>query len=307
MKNKIKKPVIIDTDPGHDDALAIILLEKSGLADIKAVTTVAGNSSIENVTNNARYILDLVGCSAPIFSGADRPLNRDLIRADVHGLSGLDGAKLTKNEPLNGLAVDKIIEIVKENPGKVSLVIIGPETNIAKAIQREPDLPKLAKEFIIMGGAINCAGNKNRTAEFNIFVDPEAAEIVFNSGARITLIPLDICNEIILTLKDFQSLKGRGLYGQIMSMMRKYIKGILKFENVRGALVYDALATYYLINPGAYTLTRADIRIETKGEYTRGMSVMDKRGYGKKNYNINLVTKINQAKFRTDFVKILSR
>ncbi len=307
MRKQIKKSIIIDTDPGHDDALAIILLEKSGLVNIKAITTVAGNSSIENVTNNARYILDLVNSKTSIYSGSDRPLSRDLIKANVHGESGLDGAKIVKSEPLNDLAVDKIIEIVRSNPGKVSIVIIGPETNIAKAILKEPNLPKLVKEFIIMGGAIDCPGNKNRTAEFNIFVDPEAAEIVFNSGAKIILIPLDICNEILLTLKDFQLLKGSKLYRPIMSMMKKYIKGIKTFENIKGVLVYDALAAYYLINPQAYSLIKADIRIETKGEYTRGMSVMDKRNYGRKDYNVKLVTKINQQQFRRDFIKIINK
>jgi inosine-uridine nucleoside N-ribohydrolase len=307
MKSIIKKPIIIDTDPGHDDALAIILLEKSGLVDIKAVTTVAGNSTIEKVTNNARYILDLVNSKAQIFSGAGGPMNRNLIKANVHGESGLDGVKIVKSEPLNGLAVDKIIEIVRGNPGKISIVIVGPETNIAKAILKEPNLSKSVKEFVIMGGAINCPGNKNRTAEFNIFVDPEAAEVVFNSGAKITLIPLDICNEIILTLKDFQGLKTGSLYKPIISMMRKFIGGIKKFEGIKGALVYDALAAYYLINPKAYSLIKADIRIETKGEYTRGMSVMDKRGYGKKDYNVNLVTKIDLNKFRENFIRILNK
>lgn len=267
----------------------------------------AGNSTIQNVTNNARYILDLIGSKTPIFSGADKPLSRSLIKANVHGGNGLDGAKILKTEPLNGLAVDKIIEIIKENPGQISIVIIGPETNIAKAIQKEPNLPKLVKEFIIMGGAINYPGNKNRTAEFNIFVDPEAAKIVFNSGAKIILIPLDICNEIVLTLKDFRLIKDSKLYKPITVMMKKYIRAIKTFEKVKGALVYDALAAYYLINPKAYSFIKADIRIETKGEYTRGMSVMDKRNYGEKNYNVNLVTKIDQNKFRKDFVRILNQ
>lgn len=307
MKKNNKKQIIIDTDPGHDDALAIILLEKSGLVDIRTITTVAGNSSLKNVTNNARYIIDLVNGSMPIYSGSEKPLVRDLVKANVHGDSGLDGATITKKEPLKGLAVDKIIEIVKNNPGKISILMIGPETNIAKAIQKEPNLPKLVKEFIIMGGAINCPGNKSRTAEFNIFVDPEAAEIVFNSRAKIVLIPLDVCNQIILTLEDFKSLKKGNLYKPIILMMKKFIKGINKFEKIKGALVYDALAAYYLINSKAYSLIKADIRIETKGEYTRGMSVMDKRVYSSKDYNVNLVTKINKNMFIKDFINIFNK
>ncbi len=306
MKKYIKKQIIIDTDPGHDDALAILLLQKSGVVDIKAIATVAGNSTLKNVTDNARYIIDLVDGGIPIYSGSEKPLSRDLILANVHGESGLDGATIAKEEPLNGLAVDKIIEIIKTNPGRTSIVVIGPETNIAKAIIKEPNLPKLVKEFIIMGGAIDCPGNKNRTAEFNIFVDPEAAEIVFNSGAKIILVPLDVCNKIVLTMKDFECLKKGNLYRPIISMMKKFIEGINNFEKIKGALVYDALAGYYLINPSAYSLIKADIRIETKGEYTRGMTVMEKRTYGDKNCNINLVTKINKKMFTRDFIKILN-
>jgi inosine-uridine nucleoside N-ribohydrolase len=300
-----KKIIIIDTDPGQDDALAIMLLQKTRMFDIQAITTVAGNSTIQNVTNNARCIIDLLRCDVPIFSGSDRPLIRDLIIADVHGTSGLDGAEVIKVEPLNNLAVEKIISLVKDNPKKVSIVVIGPQTNIAKAILQEPNLPKLVKEFVIMGGAIDCPGNKNRTAEFNIFVDPEAAEIVFNSGAKIILIPLDICNKVILSSNDFEKIKENEISKKIKLMMRKYAKAIYSFEKIKGVLVYDALAAYYLINKKAYKLQKVDIRIETKGEYTRGMSVIDSRIYGEKNFNVDLVVELDKKAFVRDFIRIL--
>lgn len=307
MNKKENKKIIIDTDPGHDDALAILLLEKSKIIDIKAVTTVAGNSTIQNVTNNARYILDLVYSKAPIYSGASKPLKKKLIQANVHGSSGLDGVDIVKNEKLNNLAVEKIIKIIKENPNKISILIIGPETNIAGALIKEPNIKRLVKEFVIMGGAINCPGNKNRVAEFNIFVDPEAAEIVFNSGVKITLIPLDVCNQVVLQESDFQNLKGSNLYEPINSMMKKFIKRIQKFENFKGALVYDALAAYYLLNPNAFEIVKRDIRIETKGELTRGMTVCDNRNWGDKKNNVQLVTKIDTKIFISDFIKILKK
>jgi len=307
MKKEKYKKIIIDTDPGHDDALAILLLEKSNLFDICGVTTVAGNSVIKNVTNNARYILDLVNSSTPIYSGSQKPLKRKLIQANVHGKNGLDGVKICKQEKLNNLAVDKIIEIVRQNPKQISILIIGPATNIARALLKDPDVEKLVKEFIIMGGAINCPGNKNRVAEFNIFVDPESADIVFNSSVKKTLIPLDICNEVILFEKDFEKIKGSKIYEPIKLMMKSFIKGIEKFEKTKGALVYDALAAYYLINPSAYKTIKKDIRIETRGELTRGMTVCDKRSWGIKKPNINLVIELDKNKFIEDFIKILKK
>lgn len=306
MKEEYKK-IIIDTDPGHDDALAILLLEKSETIDVEALTTVAGNSTIQNVTSNTRYILDLVDSKSPIYSGASRPLKRKLIKANVHGTNGLDGSNIVKKEKLNNLAVEKIIEIVKENPNQISILIIGPETNIAEALIREPKIKKLIKEFVIMGGAIDCPGNKNRVAEFNIFVDPESAEIVFSSGVKTTLIPLDVCNEVVLQEADFEKIKGSDLYKPIMSMMKKFIRGIEKFENLKGALVYDALAAYYLLNPSAFGIVKKDIRIETKGKLTRGMTVCDNRKWGNKKPNIELVTKIDSEKFIKDFIKILKK
>lgn len=306
-RQKNKTPIIIDTDPGHDDALAIMLLERSGLVEIKAVTTVAGNSTIQNVTNNARYILDLLSCPVPIYSGANKPLKRKLINAVVHGNNGLDGAKINKQELLNNKAVDKIISLVRKNPKKLSIVVIGPETNIAQAFIKDPQLPSLIKQLVIMGGAIIVPGNKNRVAEFNIFVDPEAADIVFRAPIKKILIPLDLCNEVILQMEYFQKIKNSNLYQPLLKMMEKFIQGILIGEKVNGALVYDALAAYYLINPQAYTLEPMDIKIETTSDLTRGMTVVERRTWVNKNPNVQVAIKINKKYFLRDFIKILGK
>jgi len=302
-----RKPIIIDTDPGHDDALAILLLEKSGLFNIKAITTVAGNSQIGDTTDNARYILDLIDSKTPIYSGAQKPLTRELIKAEVHGEDGLAGAKITKNEPLSANASEKIIEIVRENPHQISIVVIGPETNIAEAFLRDPELPSLIKELVIMGGAIAVPGNKNRVGEFNIFVDPESADIVFKSSVKKILIPLDVTNDIFLSLNDFEKLKGASLYEPIKNMMKPYIQGIQTFEKTAGALMYDPLAAYYLVNPSAYKTTPMDLHIETTSELTRGMTVADRRIWGEKNYNVDVVVSINREVFVNDFFRILSK
>lgn len=297
--------IIIDTDPGHDDALAIMLLEKSGLFDIRAVTTVAGNSSIETVTNNARYILDITGCKAPLYSGASKPLTRELAQAVIIGEGGIDGAPISTQEPLTGKAIEKIVSIVRENPKEVSIVVIGPQTNIAQAFLKDPELPSLIKQLVIMGGAILAPGNKNRVAEFNIFIDPEAAKIVFEADVKKILIPLDICNNIILQITDFEQLAGSQLSEPILKMMDKYINHFMAGEKVTGALMYDPLAAYYLINPNAYSLELMDIKIETVSELTRGMTVAERRTWADKRPNVYVATSADKAAFTKDFIKIL--
>lgn len=307
VENYLNMPVIIDTDPGHDDALAIMLLEKSKMVDIKAVTTVAGNSTIENVTNNARYILNLLNSATPLYSGSAAPLKRPLVQAVVHGKSGLAGADVSVREPLTDNAVDKIISIVRACPGEISILAIGPQTNLAHAFIQDPELPSLIKQVVIMGGAIAVPGNKSRVAEFNVFVDPEAADIVFSANVRKVLIPLDVCNDIKLQMSDFEKLKGSPLYEPLLKMMKEYISGIGKSEKVNGALMYDPLAAYYLINPDAHTLEPMDIKIETKSELTRGMTIADRRIWGEKNYNVEVVTKIDGETFVEDLLEILKK
>lgn len=299
--------IIIDTDPGIDDALAIMLLAMSNEVTIKAITTVAGNASIQDVTNNARFLVDLLKIDCPIYSGADKPLVRDQILANVHGNGGLSGADITKVEPLNGQAVDKIIEIVRSNPGEISLLVVGPETNIALAFQKDPELPSLIKQIIIMGGAVEVSGNKSAVAEFNIFCDPHAAEIVFSSSTPKVIIPLDVCNTIPLFIEDFEKLNGSTLYKTLMPIMQNYIRAIRQFEGHQGALVYDALAAYYFLKPEVFTLEEMDVRIETKGENTFGMTVADRRPYGEKNLNCKVTIKIDRERFTSDFLSILSR
>lgn len=305
--NKSKKSIIIDTDPGQDDALAIMLLEKSMQFKIEAVTTVCGNSTIENVTDNAYFILDLINSQTPIYAGENKPLKRKLIKADVHGESGLSGANVFKRPKCEKNAVNKIIEIVRKNPGRISILLLGPETNLAKAFLLEPNLPRLIKEVVIMGGAIEVPGNKNRVAEFNIFVDPEAADVVFRAPVKKILIPLDICNDIYLTLADFQTLQKASFYSQIISMMKEYIKGMSTFEKEKKAFMYDPVAAYYLLNKKAFVTKKMDIKIETQGELTRGMTVVERRKWGNIQKNISVAVKLNRILFVRDFIKILSK
>lgn len=299
--------LIIDTDPGHDDALALLLAFRSQAFDVKAVTTVAGNSTIEHVTRNARYIMSLLGdTTTPNYSGAGKPLSRELIQAVVHGASGLDGVDTSGfSDKLTGDAVENIIHIIKENPGKVTLLALGPLTNIAQAFVQDPSIIDAIAEIVMMGGAIDVPGNKNRVAEFNMFVDPEAADIVFRSKVKKVLVPLDVCNDVVLTMDDFAALQGTSYYRPIMAMMEKFIQGISEDEGVEGALVYDAVAAYYLLNPTAFVTEEMDIVVETKGEYTFGMTVAEKRGAKEKNINCVVCRSVDEAVFRREFLEVL--
>ena len=302
-----KQKIIIDTDPGHDDALAILLLYGSDSFNIEAVTTVAGNSDIQNTTNSAHYVLDLIGSTTRLFSGSDKPLERPLVKADVHGETGLDGAEISQVTALSNNAVDKMIELIRECPNEITVLMLGPCTNLAKAIIKDSELPSLIKEVVIMGGAISVPGNKNRTSEFNIFVDPEAADVVFRSNVKKVLVPLDACNDIFLSLQEFEKFAEHRLYQPIVNMMRPYIKGIQKFEKTDGALMYDPLAAYYLINSPAFELEEMNIQIETKGDITRGMTVVDKRLCADSEPNVHVVTKIDGRQFKDDFFKLIKK
>ena len=309
MTNSSK--IIIDTDPGHDDAMALLMLFAVPRIGISAITTVAGNSSIENINRNAKYILSLAKKeNVPLYTGAGKPIARDLIKANVHGTSGLDGSGVEDLPlgPVKDEASDKIIEIVRQNSGEITLLTLGPLTNIAKAFLEDPSLPKIVKRIVMMGGAIAVPGNKNRVAEFNFFVDPEAAKIVFESEAEKVLIPLDACNDVVLPESAIKKISKSGLIGKTLSkMLIPYIENIKKFEGMMGALMYDPLAAYYLVNPEAFQLEMMDIRIETKGEYTFGMSVAERRVVAPKIPNVKVAVKIDGKEFINDFVDSIIR
>lgn len=303
----MKRKIIIDTDPGHDDVMAIMLAVKSNMFDIKAITTVCGNSTIDNTTRNARYVLNLLNRNnIPVFSGEEKPLKRALIQAVVHGKSGLDGINPTNKAYLTDDAVENILSIVKANPKKITIIALAPLTNIAKAIQKDSDTMMKIQEIIIMGGAIKVPGNKNRVAEFNIFVDPEAADIVFKFPIKKTLVPLDACNNVKLLLKDFKAIQNNTLKTELLKMVEPYIDNIAKDEGIKAAIMYDPLTVYYLLNRNAAKTYECNIKIETKGELTRGMTVADLRLKPQDNPNITVVDFINETQFKNAFIKTLS-
>lgn len=300
--------IIIDTDPGHDDVMALLYLLANKSVEVLAITTVAGNSTIENTTRNAQYVLDLMDePNIPLFSGAAKPLKRLLIQAVVHGASGLDGINPTNPYKLTNDAPEQIINLLQKYPGEVSILAVGPLTNIAAAITLNRQAMCLAKEIVIMGGAFSVPGNKNRVAEFNIFVDPEAAAIVLDLPVRKVFVPLDACNDIQLTLKDFAAITNSTIRKALLKMCTPYITNLKSDMDARGALMYDALAAFYVCNQALCQSRSMNIQIETKGQFTRGMTIIDRRPVPDRfPINSEIVTNIPEKQFVQSFTKTLS-
>ncbi|HCC83863.1 TPA: nucleoside hydrolase [Candidatus Uhrbacteria bacterium] len=303
----INKPtsVWIDTDPGNDDMMAILLLAQNSLVNILGVSTVFGNTSLPKVTRNAKFILDLAKRNdIPLFAGAEQPLIRDQICADIHGESGLDGVTLVEEDLMVAdKAQEAIIKALEDAEEPITILALGPLTNIAKLFTTRPDLISRVQRLVIMGGAITVPGNKNRVAEFNVFCDPEAAESVFNTIIPKTLIPLDPCTSVVLTDRDIASLPNRTVGTTLKRILKPYIENICIFEGVQGALMYDPIAAYYLLNPAAFTTVPMDVRVETSSKgLTYGMTVAERRIIAERVFNMDVVTEVDAKQFISAFL-----
>ncbi len=277
------RKIIIDTDPGQDDAVAILVaLASPEEIDILGITCVAGNVPLDLTSRNARIVCELAGKRAvKIFAGCDRPLGRDLVTAEhVHGKTGLDGPDLP--EPTmslaEGHAVDFIIDTLRENaPGTVTLCPLGPLTNIATALQKAPDIADRIAKIVLMGGGYFEGGNITPTAEFNIYVDPQAADIVFKSGAPIIVMPLDVTHKALVTKARNDAFRAIGSpVGIAVAEMTDFFE---RFDKEKygsdGAPLHDPCVTAYLINPDLFSGRHINVEIETQSELTMGMTVAD--------------------------------
>ncbi|WP_299933122.1 nucleoside hydrolase [uncultured Pelagimonas sp.] len=277
------KNIIIDTDPGQDDAVAILLaLGSPQELSILGITTVAGNVPLELTTRNARMVCELAGRpDVAIYAGCDRPLAHTLVTAEhVHGKTGLDGPTLPEpTMPVQDKhAVDFIIETLRAEPaGTVTLCPLGPLTNIATALQRAPDIADRIEEIVLMGGAYFEVGNITPAAEFNIYVDPEAAEIVFKCGAPITVMPLDVTHKALVTKPRNDAFRALDTpVGIATAQMTDFFERFDKEKyGSAGAPLHDPCVTAYLINPDLFSGRHINVEIETQSKLTRGMTVAD--------------------------------
>ena len=274
-------PVILDGDPGHDDAIAWVLAKASPKLDIRAVTTCAGNQTLEKTTYNARRICTLLGIDAPIAMGLHHPLFSDPITAgNIHGQSGLDGPALPEPAvPLSDLsAVELMAKVLRESEDKVVIIATGPETNVAALLLAHPELKEKIADVSVMGGGI-AYGNWTAAAEFNILVDPEAAEAVFGSGLPIQMCGLDVTEKALIFPEDFQRIRAVG--NQVSQIVADWLEFFYRFHReigYAGAPVHDPCAVASLLRPELFTRQAMHVAIETQGEYCRGCTVGDTSG-----------------------------
>jgi inosine-uridine nucleoside N-ribohydrolase len=272
-------PVILDCDPGHDDAIAILLALASPELDVLGITTVGGNSTLDKTTANALRVLEAVGrADIPVAAGADRPLVRELHVAEhVHGASGMDGPVLPDPValPVAGHAAEVMASWIRDAGEPVTLIPTGPLTNIALLLERHPDVNESIARIVLMGGSIGL-GNMTPAAEFNIWVDPEAAVAVFASGIDVTMIGLDVTHKTLLSEADAEKLRAGGRVGGFVAELVDFFRS--RYERVFGtpiAPIHDAAAVAHVIDPTLITTQHLNVEIEVLSELTLGRTVVD--------------------------------
>jgi inosine-uridine nucleoside N-ribohydrolase len=267
--------ILLDCDPGHDDAIALMLALASPELDLLGVTTVAGNQTLEKTTANAIRVLDALGRDdVSVAAGAERPLVREpYVAAYVHGETGLDGPDLppAQREPLNVHAVEFLAQKIREHDGAVTLVPTGPLTNVALLLALHPDARP--ERIVLMGGAI-AEGNVTPAAEFNIWADPEAAARVFSSGIDTTMVGLDVTHKALFTKQREQSLEGEA--GEIVrALLGFYGEFHRKQYGWEGSPIHDAVAVAQVANPELVQSVDRGVRVDTGGELSRGRTYVD--------------------------------
>ena len=279
--------VIIDTDPGTDDAMAIILALNSAEFKVEALTVVPGNVDGRQGLENALKIVSLAGrCDVLVAGGAQHPLNQKLITAQFwHGKNGLANVELPaskcKADPRFG--PDLIIEMIHKYPHEITLIPVGPLTNIALAVSKDPSIAALVKDIVIMGGSIT-GGNVNGAAEANIYNDPEAAQIVFNAGWMVTMVGSDVGERTLITRKYLAELQSsHGPQNDFIAKIADFYLTRSEKSGYSGAAMYDPLAVGIALDPTLGTLKEMHVDVETKGEFTRGETVANRMGANENN------------------------
>ncbi|MDF0600898.1 nucleoside hydrolase [Psychromarinibacter sp. C21-152] len=278
-----RRKIIIDTDPGQDDAIAILLaLASPDALELLGITCVAGNVPLPLTAENARKVCELAGkVDVPVYAGCEAPMARKLVTAEhVHGKTGLDGADLPPpTMPLQDThAVDFLIDTLRRAPaGSVTLCPLGPLTNIGTAFARAPDIVDRVQQIVLMGGAYFEVGNITPAAEFNIYVDPEAADRVMTSGVDIVVSPLDVTHKALTTRPRIEAFRALGTrIGEAVAGWTDFFERFdMEKYGQDGAPLHDPTVIAYLLQPELFTGRRINVEIETQSDLTRGMTVAD--------------------------------
>jgi purine nucleosidase len=296
-----RRKIMIDCDPGHDDAIAILLAAANPKVDLIGITTVAGNAEVEKTTVNALKVCEIAGLwDVPVVKGAGQPLVRlRETAADIHGSTGMDGPTLpapTKKIE-SGHAVDFIIGQLMASDGDITLVPVGPLTNIAMAMRKEPAILPKIREIVIMGGGT--FGNWTPAAEFNIYVDAEAAKVVFESGVPLTMFGLDLTHQALATagIQERILAVGNPVSGFVVELLQFFMQTYKEVFGFDGAPIHDACCVAYCIDPSIFTCRKLHVGIETRGELSYGMTVVDMLGVTGKEPNVNVALKLDTDRF----------
>ncbi|MDY0394054.1 ribonucleoside hydrolase RihC [Virgibacillus halophilus] len=303
----MKKPVIIDTDPGIDDAVAIAIALHDETLEVRLITTVAGNVSLEKVTNNALKLVRFFEMDVPVAAGANRPLIKEAIDAsNVHGETGMGGYDFEEPDEsllLKEHAVTAMYKEIMNSEQPVTILAIGPLTNIALLIRLHPEVSDNIKEIVMMGGS-TARGNAGVMAEFNVFADPEAAKIVFDSDIPLVMVGLDIGLKALVYPEDSRIIKGMNETGDmIYQLFQHYRGGSLR----KGLKMYDSTAVGYLLNPDMFEIAETYVDIELNGPLTKGCTVVDLKGYLGKAPNAKVAVNIDTAQFKEWFVASIGK
>lgn len=300
----MRRKIIIDTDPGQDDALAILLALASPELEVLGIVAVAGNVPLALTQNNARALVELARKpEVPVFAGCGRPLLRRLVTAEyVHGKTGLDGSNLPPpTVPLQARhGVDWLVETVMAHaPGEITLCTLGPLTNVAMALAKQPAVAERLAGIVAMGGGFFEGGNTTPAAEFNIYVDPHAAHAVFGAGIPITLMPLDLTHKVITTparLERFRRL-GTPVGDACAGMLAFYQRFDVEKYGAEGGPLHDPTVIAYLLAPDLFGGKHVNVEIETGSELTMGMTVVDWWGTSRRTANCAVMNRIDAVGF----------
>ncbi len=310
-----RKKIIIDTDPGQDDAVAILLALASEELQVLGITCVAGNVPLRLTAENARKVLELTKyTNVPVFAGAEHPISRKLVTAEhVHGKTGLDGPIL--DPPKIRLqeigAVEFIINTVfSHSKEKVTICTLGPLTNIALAFRKEPRIKKLIEQVVMMGGGFFEGGNITPAAEFNIYVDPEAAAEVLGSGIPVVMLPLDVTHKALTSRRRIEAFRdiGNKAGTAIAEMLDFFERFDVEKYGSEGGPLHDPNVIAYLLRPDFYGGRKVNVEVEINSDLTRGMTVVDWWNVTKKKKNVYYVNSIDDDeffKFLTDRIGLL--
>ncbi|NOU94721.1 ribonucleoside hydrolase RihC [Paenibacillus sp. LMG 31456] len=302
-----KRPIIIDTDPGIDDAVALAIALYSEELDVRLITTVAGNVGLDKVTINALRLLQFFNKRVPVALGAERPLIKEPIDAsDIHGSTGMDGYDFeepTEDLVLKEHAVNAMYRVIMASEKPITIVPIGPLTNIALLLKLYPGVKENIAEIVLMGGSTT-RGNAGVMAEFNIFADPEAAKIVFQSGLPIVMVGLDVGLKALVYPEDSEQLKDMNQTGKmIYQLFQKYRGGSMK----TGLKMYDSCAIAYLLQPEMFQVVDTFVDVELSGSLTTGCTIVDLKNYLGKPSNAKVCVDIDPQMFKQWFMESLKK